>query len=513
MQRHVHLMQVARTDVFELQLPAHATREAALALAAGLREALCERLGLEAREIGLAVAYSRGPAGERRVSSFLYDRAAGGAGLVARLVEAETFAQVLAGAAHQLDCGEICERGCSACVLRPDLNLRDIFLDRPGGFALAQNLLGRLVLPERWKVLGPSTRVLGRAVTDLIEHSRRAGRLRALDVFLHGSPGDWDLDGWPLVGVLPRLAEAGIRPRLMLATGAIVDAGFDLAVRLALNRLSASADILHAAELPWVQGLPILAWIEEAHERYAVTAAAKIDAVPGGSWGAGAEQPLLAGPFPHRVKAEPLSVQQLLKDGAGNARLFWLDSTLNGTLVGFGKRFWEHVASKAPIEIAAMRQQGVAHLRYTDRYLLTPLTLGLLAEIINAVPGAEQAQVQVITAAADRYEPTGWAVFHGFSDDTTRQAVLKTLLPQAQINMRPTKSDVPHYRALEATLRDGRLLRLFIDQGMGAWRVDGAPRHDFRAPPSEQARALRKAGAIRITAERVEGSPLSLEMR
>jgi hypothetical protein len=56
--RHVTLAQVTRSDVWEWQLPPGAENGAALALAAALREALAERLGVEAEEILPAAAPS-----------------------------------------------------------------------------------------------------------------------------------------------------------------------------------------------------------------------------------------------------------------------------------------------------------------------------------------------------------------------------------------------------------------------------------------------------------------------
>ena len=105
-QRNIRLVHVARTDVFELQLPNGVTQEAGLALAAALREALAERIGAEPREIGVAVDRSKGPTGERRVSAFLYDRASGGAGLALRLAEAEWFDACLKLACERLSCPE-----------------------------------------------------------------------------------------------------------------------------------------------------------------------------------------------------------------------------------------------------------------------------------------------------------------------------------------------------------------------------------------------------------------------
>lgn len=138
--RNVRLIHEARTDVFELQLPAGVSRAEGLALAAGLREALADRLGAEAREIGVSAARSKGPAKEDRVSAFLYDRASGGAGLSSRLTESEWFDHCLTKAYERLSCPENCEHGCPACVLRSDLNFGEERLDRQGGLECAKRL-------------------------------------------------------------------------------------------------------------------------------------------------------------------------------------------------------------------------------------------------------------------------------------------------------------------------------------------------------------------------------------
>ena len=122
LQRNIRLVHDAHTDVFELQLPAGATPQMGLAFAAALREALAERLGPEAREIGIAVDRSAGPAQEPRVSAFLHDRAAGGAGFVTRLAEADWFSHCLARAKERLACpGMYCGLSDLRAAPRPKL--------------------------------------------------------------------------------------------------------------------------------------------------------------------------------------------------------------------------------------------------------------------------------------------------------------------------------------------------------------------------------------------------------
>ena len=101
-------------------------------------------------------------------------------------------------------------------------------------------------------------------------------------------------------------------------------------------------------------------------------------------------------------------------------------------------------------------------------------------------------------------------MFHNFTEDSIREDTIAALLPGASVNL-SRKADLPHARSLTLRLGDGRRLRLLLDQGFGAWRVEGSPRHDFRAPPAEQARAVRRTELqLRVSEER--GVPILLEM-
>ena len=144
-QRNVHLAQVKQTDVWEWQLPyISMSPGGVIALAAALREALSENLGVEAMEIGPKVQQSTDPAKNKSLSIFLYDRAAGGAGLVTRMFDKEMFEACLRRARELLTCKEECCCGCPACILQSDLNQHEPRIDRPKGLELATELTGRI---------------------------------------------------------------------------------------------------------------------------------------------------------------------------------------------------------------------------------------------------------------------------------------------------------------------------------------------------------------------------------
>jgi hypothetical protein len=67
------------------------------------------------------------------------------------------------------------------------------------------------------------------------------------------------------------------------------------------------------------------------------------------------------------------------------------------------------------------------------------------------------------------------------------------MLPDDAVLTMPRKAELPHARRLRLELTDGRRVTLLLDQGFGAWRSAGSPRHDFQAEPARQAQALRIA--------------------
>lgn len=487
-QRNLHLAQVKRTDIWQWQLPPNATEAAARALAAALREALAERLGVEPAEIVPAAGASSGPSGEVAVSAFLHDLAAGGAGLSARMAETEMFSEALARSVDLLDCPESCRRGCPACILRPDLNNRDVRLDRPGALTLARALLKRLELPQELRVFGPNTRLAGLPAAILVTTRLRQGRLSGLDLWLHGDPASWRLSDWPARRVLQHLGEAGIRPRIGLASSAITAAGMTLDCKLALHALAQVADLHLVDHLPKVENLPVLLHLHGSTSE-ALAVVSSEEAPPAEGWGLGSAAPAVVGPAQVPVQGRRLSAAKLVELGTGNARLLWPGRALDGSASGFAKRFWDWLAREAPLEVGAMRSAGIKRLHYTDRYLLQAYTLRCLADVIRIAPGVKTAKVVVDIAPDDRPPADPRFIHHNFPVGGIRAEVLKALLPNAFVEFRH-KPEMPHYRAFAVDLADGRRIEILLDQGFGAWRVKGTVRHDFVAAGTVQARML-----------------------
>lgn len=510
-QRNVRLVHEATTDVFETQLPTEATRASAGALAAGMREALAARLGVEAREIGVAAGASRGPSGDARMSLFLHDRAAGGAGLSSRLEDQEWFAEALKKAdAEILNCPEACEEGCPACIMRPDLGLGSARLDRPGAKTLAEALLSRLDLPERLRIFGADTRILGTEALAWLEHHRRTGRLTEVTLYMHGLPseGGWDLGGWPVDGLFSRLASDGLRARIVGSSTLFTDRAFDLGRKLALYRLAAHADLAHMPEMPFAGGMPVLAAVKTLDGPLAIVATDLADSAPGPEWGSGSTAPLVRGAMENAPsRGDRINVERLIEFSGGNAQLVQLGIDVEGPVKGFGARFWKRLAGAAPLTVQAAQSVGIARLEYSDRYLLTPLNLRLLLEVIGAAPGKrpQSTAIHVISATYDGRPSRARSVFDAYDEDAMRREVATRLIPDARIDIR-AKPEVSHERRLTLLLQDERRIEVLLDQGFGAWRAVGKTRHDFSAAPEAQARTIQQLSCI-VSSDCERGTP------
>lgn len=489
-QRNIRFVHSTTTDVFEWRLPRQVTKAQALGLGAGLREALAERLGAEAREIGVAV----GNGGDGRAALFLHDRAAGGAGMVSRLGEHEMFAVCLRHASEKLDCPEQCTQGCSACVLRADLCYRDERLDRPGALALAHAFTERLDLPQDLRVFGDSTHYLGQSVGAALTALARRQPLEDVTFYIHGSPDEWDFETSGLVAILDE--DAPSQYVLALPASARLDARFGLSQALTLFRMARHAVVAEVPVLPSAAGMQVLVSFRQSGRDVAIAGPAGA-AIPGPEWGEGSTAPLVLGQFLRPSMPAPLDLLALVNALAGGAQLHRITGELDGSIDSFGQRFWGLVRSLAPALVDAMDAHGVAQVTYSDRYVVSPLTIRIVWEALHATPGRRTTtSLRVLTKVIDRQNGRNapWRFDQFFQSTDDRNAILEQLVGRGSV-VAASRSDRAHERVLILELADGRIATINLDQGFGAWRIRNGMtlRHAFDATVVAQTNAIRAA--------------------
>ena len=103
------------TDVFELQLQGLVDDDVAWSVGIALRQAFTLRLGIEEREVGVAVRPSKAEDGSLQRSIFLYDVAEGGSGYVEVL--RTDIVEAISAIDRVLDCVKRCDAACHACLI------------------------------------------------------------------------------------------------------------------------------------------------------------------------------------------------------------------------------------------------------------------------------------------------------------------------------------------------------------------------------------------------------------
>lgn len=493
--RNVKLGSETGTDVYELQLESISStstgRGVALSVAAALREALAERLGVDAEEMGLSVAPSLRADGAKRMSIFLHDKKTGGAGLA---VSAETILpRLLQRAAEILNCRSGCTSGCPECTLRRDMQFELSKFDRVGALdLLTKDILPHLALPENLQIFGSLTRAVTEDLSNYLMRQMNAGRLRRLDIVLPDDPATWDLQDWSGLTCFTRAAGLGCQSRIFIPEGSI--AGLDISQRLDLLRVSARAEaaIVECCNLDHPCGAQVLAQIE-TDEGLGTLATTSPDAGSADRhWGEVAASPILLGQSNPIIEGSTIDPAVLAVVDGGNAVKFGIRKELDGPVAQFGQKFWKLLREQCPSIFKPA--QSLIRVTYHDRYLVTPLSVRLLSEVWQQMPGRQaETRFSLVIARREGDPRDCTSLTHSWPDDEDRCSVIEALMPGIDIDLRQRR-DCPHQRFFRFGYSDGKTAEITLDQGFGPWVLAvRSLRFDGQALPNRQAATLRSA--------------------
>ena len=499
-QRGVRLGIATHTEVFELQprdlagKPIEQTT--AYTLAVALRRALCMTLGIEEAEVGVVAAPSRAVENqEATYSLYLYDTATGGAGYVSQT--APRLPELLRQARALLECPRDCDAACQSCLLTHDTQHHRDHLNRHAAIALlAADFLAALELPEELRAFGTGSQLEMEPLT--LALNREGQRLEAteLRVYLGGAAPDWEPLAWRLRDDLGRWRQAGINVRL-IASAADLDA-LNASQRNELAALTAytGAELYRAsASSPAATAnLPLILELGSLDQRVRWAARESTALLPGPPWGGGQA----GGPFIRAAETQPLSSlpeswrrlpPEELRPVIPSLIALTLTTELNGPSATFGERAWT-LLEKQALWLAERlnRATPLQAVRYTDRYLRSPLALLLLHGLLKGLTRysgglTPKTEVRVETATLDQprtEQPR--RMFHDWRDGNDRQQVVEQWFREtwpAFMWHEATSRVLPHARELALTWSDGEYWSVRLDQGFGYWGTASGIRPDF----------------------------------
>lgn len=156
---------------------------------------------------------------------------------------------------------------------------------------------------------------------------------------------------------------------------------------------------------------------------------------------------------------------------------------LDGPLQGFGDRLWSHITSdhSASKTLLDRKECDVVSLIYRDRYLFTPMSIALLAEVVGGLRNAvghdlwSIEKFEIVTtnrrlAGENRTRNTVWADWH---DANVRDQVVQATFDYIGMGTLISAGDggtTGHGRLLEVGFASGKKLTLRLDQGVSYWR-------------------------------------------
>lgn len=479
------------TDVAEVQPSALSDHTAAWALASALREVLARQLGIETRELGLSVARRPSPLGGATHSLFLYDQASGGAGYAPRLLD--DLSRSLREARGVLDCSRNCERGCSACVLTADLYSHQEVIDRRAALAFLEPLLQSLATPEPDDVAAPGA-VLSAPVADVL--TRRAAPRAVISIY---SGAEFDLAvlaDQPFTGLFAASGRTGSSVRLVIPPGQV--GRLDEAHRIGLR----NAALRHNFEL-WegdgakaANGAILIATLTKDGATSGWFSRDENAGTIARGWGVGSLHPVVEVPF-EEPQMQPIEADALERESKPGDRVRIIAADPGRPSRLFGSGLVNRIL-KEDLTAAGLWKPGqLASLGYSDRYLKAPLPVVLMMQTMTALRdalarGSEGIPLSLITEPL-RSDPYGNAprfVWNNWPNDDDRAEVVIALAELCGFKPSYDDAAAPHGRKLTIEYKDGSRAVVLFDQGFGYWRATTGDRHDFRAPPSRQARAL-----------------------
>lgn len=485
------------TDVAELQLNGLVDPGAGWALASALREALARRLGIEPRELGLGIDKRVAQLGEDILSIFLFDQSAGGAGYAARLGDA--FGELLKEAQAILNCGADCERACSACVLTADLHAQQKIIDRIPALVLVDKLLAGLVGPEPADIAYPGA-LLAPPAADALSRRLRPGNIAC--VFL---PEIGDLSAimsQPLAGLFVAAARVGAQVRIVVPDATLE--GLDEAYRRGLR----NASHRHGFTL-WTGASPIApngaALIAALHATGTIGffTRDRAAATAGADWGKGRDHPVVSASLQHFPDMSPVPEDALERPLGAGDRVKILRGDSGRALRLFGRGFVTQLL-QGELEAAGLWRPGdLVGIAYSDRYLKAPLPVLLMMQAVAALRDtlAQKGAKLPLSITTDPLRPQGGGrpavrLNDNWADDDDRAEVIEGLATALDLSCSYDDGGAAHGRKLTLRYSDGNEVVILLDQGFGYWRAQLNDRHDFRASPAQQVRAMLNSGAF-----------------
>lgn len=485
------------TSVLELRLnditfgAALEDEDTAWSIAYALRHGLVTKLGIEASEVCVAVQEVAEPdKNEKIYAIYLYDSASSGAGYVSQLPD--LLEDILSRALRMLNCADECDNACNTCLLEWDSQHQVEFLKRKKAIDFLIPWKKSLVLSDEYSSLSKDISAVYSNIAQSIREQGLNDEVTSISLFVSSDVDDWDVSNWPLLeniqnngeintikivapkGTYEKLPDEQLR--LLSAMCTLGNGGIELAETSLPNRVTADASLLASTE-----GDTPYFWLTK-----------EPNLTPGTNWGA-SEDVLVAGSKSFDLPTEVFELSSIsiakTPDDVGAIPLV-IKTECDGNVENFGDKFWQSINSKIGDDIST--KGLLREIYYRDRYLVTPLHASLLFQIIHSLENSISKETRIEIATAD-IRPSHIApdlISDNWSSQESRDQVVRGILENitgTAVRLESkNRRDVAHNRELQLNFESGECIKVYLDEGVGCWRISGRKSFDFTAGVNRQ---------------------------
>ena len=171
-------------------------------------------IGVEDREVSVAVQKFKDSALGQVLSIFLFDSANLGAGYVDQIPA--NLSRVIDYASQLFDCPDECDNACHACLVSWDSQHRSENLERFSAKKWLDNWAQYLKLPNEYQYFGDGSVAELRTVDEALRVGRFEKAGCQISIFIGEDPNQWDTPNWELLGDILRWATEGTQIRIIL---------------------------------------------------------------------------------------------------------------------------------------------------------------------------------------------------------------------------------------------------------------------------------------------------------
>lgn len=479
------------TDVVELQFENLVHEGATWAIASALREALARFLAIEAREMGIGVFSRTGRLAAKTHSIYLFDQATGGAGYAPRLLDA--LDSILSEAASILDCPLHCVRGCSACVLTADLYAQQNKIDRQLALDWINLLNNRIVRPDPEDLAVPGAKLSPR-IGDAI-----AAMVRANDEIIIIAKEAFTIESLQLPPMSDLFTLAHKRSaHVTLVLDEELFNGMDAVDRVAIRNSAlrqrinlATLDSSHLATYPW-----LLATVTQEGRTSGFFSRDQNAGAIGADWGMGTIHPVVMGAIPQIGLAKSIHPDQLELKSSMTDSVLLIDNFPVTMIPNFGLRLIQDYLKPKLSEIGRWLPGELQSVRYSDRYLRSPMSVMLALDTISAFGKAlgngGPIDCEIITRPLNKgdWRRTPSRLWDDWNSEHDRATVAQNCALSKSVALDWNIAEPPHRREMTLSFVNGQTCQIFFDQGFGYWTAERHTKFDFTMNAVSQAARL-----------------------